>query len=88
MIKKNIVYTISIVNKNKITQTKISDKKNNDYIFKSNNFLLKIFFSFKSLLFLKPIQFGFFFSKKIKEFVEKNYKNYDTIIFHLNRSTQ
>ena len=86
--KKNIVDTISIGNKNKITQTKISDKKNNDYIFKSNNFLLKIFFSIKSLLFLKPIQFGFFFSKKIKEFVEKNYKNYDTIICHLNRSTQ
>jgi hypothetical protein len=62
--KKNIVDTISIGNKNKITQiTNVSDKQNINYIFKSNNFLLRILLSVQSLLNSKANAKWFFFFK-------------------------
>ena len=35
-----------------------------------------------------PMQNGFFYSSKIKKFVDLNYNNYDIIICHLIRSVQ
>ena len=84
--KSNVVDTISFGNKNTQTISLNNKNTNTNYIFKSNNFLLKIYFSIMSLLTLKPIQFGFYFSRKIKKFIEENYNSYDTIICHLNRS--
>ena len=67
--------------KKKINNSKI-------YFFKKNNLFLRLFYTLISLLRLKPLQIGFFYSKKIQEFLHNNHQNYDTIIFHLIRSAQ
>ena len=72
--KKNIVDTISLGNKNIINKITNLDKQNIDFIFKKYNFILRILLSVQSLINLKPMQNGFFFSKSIKNLVNKNYK--------------
>ena len=52
------------------------------------NFFSRIFSTLISLLKLKPLQNGYFFSKEMANFVENNKDNYDTIIFHLIRCCQ
>lgn len=86
--KKNIVDTISFGNKNIINKITNLDKQNINFIFKKYNFFLRILLSVQSLINLKPMQNGFFFSKSIKNLVNKNYKKYNTIICHLTRSSQ
>ena len=85
--KKNIVDVVCINEKNK---DKIIDKQKNGKIYfcKKINILSKIFYSMLSMVNLKPLQLGFFYSKEIKEFLLNNHKNYDSIIFHLIRSAQ
>ena len=40
------------------------------------------------LITFKPLQLGYFYSSDIDNFLKKNHKNYNTIIFHLIRSAQ
>jgi hypothetical protein len=83
--KNNNVDIVSVSKKNeynKITQ------KGKEYFFKKNNILLKLFYTFISLLKLKPLQLGYFYSNKIEKFLKDKHKDYDTIIFHLIRSAQ
>lgn len=84
---KNIVDVISLGEK-KLIKKKVNNNFHYNFSFKKNNFFFQIFFCIKSLFYLEPIQFGFFFSKELKNFVKNNHKNYNTIICHLNRSSQ
>ena len=52
------------------------------------NFFSRLFNMFLSLLKLKPLQNGYFFSKEMANFIDDNKDNYDTIIFHLIRCCQ
>jgi len=65
-------------------------KKNskNHIVFRKSNIFLKLIYIFISLIKMMPMQNGFFYSSKIKKFVDLNYKNYDIIICHLIRSVQ
>lgn len=70
-----------------IDQKKIVNK-GKIYFFKKNNILLRIIYTFKAVFKLEPLQLGYFYSANIKIFLQNNYKNYDTIVFHLIRSAQ
>ena len=52
------------------------------------SFVSRIFNTIICILKLQPMQKGFFFSKKMCDFILENKGNYDTIIFHLIRSAQ
>ena len=52
------------------------------------SFISRIFNIIICILKLQPMQKGFFFSKKMCDFISENKDNYDTIIFHLIRSAQ
>lgn len=62
--------------------------KNITYSFKQSNFLLKIYYCSISLLKLQPIQFGLFYSPKLRDYVKKNSHRYDILFFHQIRSVQ
>ena len=62
--------------------------KKNIFIFKSPFFLIKIFNVIKSLINLKPMQYGIFYSNKMKKFIDENAGNYDLIFFYHIRSSQ
>lgn len=83
--KKNRVDIISTTKNNGYEKI---EKKGKIFFFKKNNILLKLIYTFISVLKLQPLQLGFFYSNEIQEFLQKNHKNYDTIIFHLIRSAQ
>jgi|TARA_B110000261_G_C13057041_1_gene346595 hypothetical protein len=85
--KKNTVDVVCTHNINK--KYSINKQKNGKiYLYKKNNILVKIFYTFMSIVKLKPMQIGFFYSKEIKKFLFINHKNYQTIIFHTFRSAQ
>ncbi|MBA1339058.1 MAG: Glycosyltransferase involved in cell wall bisynthesis [Pelagibacterales bacterium] len=67
---------------------KFLKKKNITFCFKSPNFLSKLYYCLVSFLKLQPIQFGLFYSSKLKKYVQQNAKKYDVIFFHTNRSVQ
>ncbi|MDC0426620.1 hypothetical protein OAM08_01360, partial [Pelagibacteraceae bacterium] len=79
---------VDIVTTSKNNEYKKIEKKGKIFFFKKNNILLKLIYAFIALIRLKPLQLGFFYSNKIEKFLQKNHKNYDTIIFHLIRSAQ
>ncbi len=79
--KNNIIDVVSLGKKENL-------ENKNVYIFKSPNALIKLFYVIKSLLFLKPIHFGLFFSSKMKEFINEKAYNYDLIFFYHIRSSQ
>ena len=83
--KKNIVDIVCVTKKEKTTCV---EKNGKIYFFKRNNILLKVFYTFVCLINLKPLQLGYFYSKKIKVFLYHKSKKYDSIIFHLIRSAQ
>ena len=60
---------------------------NNIKVFKIN-ILVRIFNSFLFLLNKKPMQVGFYYSKKMKKHINNISSNYKTIIFHGIRSAQ
>ena len=62
--------------------------KKNILIFKSPFFLFKILNVIKSLINFKPMQYGIFYSNKMKKFIEENADNYDLIFFYHIRSSQ
>ena len=70
-------------------------KKEKEYIQRKDlhyflypNFFFKALNVFFSLLKLEPLQFGLFFSKKMKIFIENNASEYDFLFFHTIRSSQ
>ncbi|MDC0433308.1 glycosyltransferase [Pelagibacteraceae bacterium] len=79
--KKNQVDIITLYSKK-------TELKKRIIYFKSPNYFLKIFYVLDFLLRLKPLQFGLFFSKKMKEYIEKNAKRYDLLYFYHIRSSQ
>ena len=62
--------------------------ENNISIFKSPNFFFKIINVIKSLIFLKPLQFGLFYSYKMNNFIYNRASYYDLIFFYHIRSSQ
>ncbi len=82
--KKNYVDVISI-DENTDKQIK---KKIRYFAFKDINFLYKFFNILFSVLRLKPMQLGYFYSPKIKRFVEENSKKYDLFFFQTIRAAQ
>ena len=53
----------------------------NIFIFKKPILLLKIINVVKSLFFLRPLQFGLFYSNKMESFIQETASNYDLIFF-------
>ena len=49
--------------------------------FKPANFWFKFFYCIVSFFQLNPIQFGLFFSAKMRKYINENSFNYDTIFF-------
>ena len=60
----------------------------NIFSFTPSNIIIKIFYCLISLINIKPIQFGLFFSKEMKKFIEVNSHNYEIIFFQHIRSSQ
>jgi glycosyltransferase involved in cell wall biosynthesis len=68
-----------------------SEKSNSNkkiIFFSGPNFFFKIIYIFISLIKLKPLQFGLFFSKKMKTHIQNNAKHYDLLFFYHIRSSQ
>lgn len=63
-------------------------KQKNIFIFKSPNFLFKIFNLLRSMLNLEPLQFSLFYSARMKKFINEKANNYDVIFFYHIRSSQ
>ncbi len=82
--RKNYVKVISLANSN----YKKKDSKLSYEGFSEPNIFLKIFYIFSFFLRLKPLQLGFFYSPKIKQFINDNYESFDTIIFQSFRTAQ
>ena len=77
---------IDILKKNcELDVVTLGDKKdfsqNNIFIFKSPILILKFVSVIKSLFFLKPLQFGLFYSREMQKFIYDNASNYDLIFF-------
>ena len=87
---KKIINTLKKTNKLDIVT--LGEKKNlsrkNIFIFKEPIFFLKVFFALKSLFFLKPIQFGLFYSSEMQNFINNSAFDYDLIFFYHIRSSQ
>ena len=69
-------------------ESKKSLPEQNLIYFKPPNYFFKIFYCLFSLFKFLPIQFGLFFSKEMKEYVEDYANNYDYIFFYHIRSIQ
>tara|TARA_Y100000768_G_scaffold386543_1_gene375210 strand:- start:4117 stop:5250 length:1134 start_codon:yes stop_codon:yes gene_type:complete len=79
--KKNNVDLVTIGRKKNFTQKNV-------FIFKQPSFFLKVIYLFKSILTLKPFQFGIFFSNEMFKFIEGRALDYDLIFFYHIRSSQ
>ena len=93
----DIIRSLKIINllKKKYHLDVICLKKNNLNIkeksliaFKHPNIFLKFIYCIISILKLEPIQFGLFFSNKVKNFIDNNANNYDYLFFSQVRSSQ
>ncbi len=62
--------------------------QNNIFIFKSPVFILKLFNVIKSLVYLRPLQFGLFDSSEMRKFINDRSSDYDLIFFYHIRSSQ
>ena len=70
-----------------LKEKQVNLKEKNVHFFSYPNFFFK-FLYFLSLIKLKPLQFGLFFQKEMKIFIENNANNYDYLFFHTIRSSQ
>ncbi len=94
----DVIRSFKIINilkkKNKVDvlylgeKTKLNTKKNLLLNFEHPNFFLKIFFCIVSLFKFEPMQFGLFYSSKLKKHIHENYHKYDVIFFYHIRSSQ
>ena len=84
--KKNKIDLVCLSNKkiNKIQKIKLC---HNVRIFKIN-LAERIFQTLLSLLKGEPLQLGFYYSKRMKDYILKNQSDYNTIIFHTLRASQ
>ena len=88
--------TIYFLSKNHYVKVISSDFKNSQKKesklsyegFKEISLISKIFYIFFSFIKLRPIQLGYFFSPKIKEYVQNNFQDYDLIFFQSFRTVQ
>ncbi len=80
--KKNNLHVLYSDNLNERGKTVIKNS------FFKRNFFDKIKGITTSLISLKPIQLGYFYSQDVNNFLKKNHNKYQTIIFHLIRSAQ
>tara|TARA_B100000214_G_scaffold373517_1_gene354016 strand:+ start:16 stop:1173 length:1158 start_codon:yes stop_codon:yes gene_type:complete len=88
--------TIYFLSKNHYVKVISSDFKNSQKKesklsyegFKEISLISKIFYIFFSFIKLRPIQLGYFFSPKIKEYVQNNFQDYDLIFFQSFRTAQ
>ncbi len=71
-----------------LKENNLDIKEKNLIAFKYPNIFLKLVYCIISLLKLEPMQFGLFFSKKIKNFIDNNANNYDYLFFSQVRSSQ
>ena len=71
-----------------LKENNLDIKEKNLITFKYPNIFLKLVYCIISVLKLEPIQFGLFFSKKIKNFINDNANNYDYLFFSQVRSSQ
>ena len=62
--------------------------QNNIFIFKSPVFILKLINVIKSLIYLRPLQFGLFDSSEMRKFINDRSSDYDLIFFYHIRSSQ
>ena len=90
---KKFIYYLSKNNYVKVISSDFKDSKKKESKlsyegFKEISFVIKIFYIFFSLIKIKPLQLGYFFSPKIKEYVQNNYQNYDIIFFQSFRTAQ
>ena len=90
---KKFIYSLSKNNYVKVISSDFKDSKKKESKlsyegFKEISFFIKIFYIFFSLIKIKPLQLGYFFSPKIKEYVQNNYQNYDIIFFQSFRTAQ
>ena len=93
----DVIRSLKIINllKKKYHLDVVCLKKNNLNIkeksliaFKHPNIFLKFIYCIISILKLEPIQFGLFFSNKVKSFIDNNANNYDYLFFSQVRSSQ
>ena len=93
----DVIRSLKIINllKKKYHLDVVCLKKNNLNIkeksliaFKHPNIFLKFIYCIISILKLEPIQFGLFFSNKIKDFINSNANKYDYLFFSQVRSSQ
>ena len=90
---KKFIYSLSKNNYVKVISSDFKDSKKKESklsyeSFKEISFFIKIFYIFFSLIKIKPLQLGYFFSPKIKAYVQNNYQNYDLIFFQSFRTAQ
>jgi len=81
--KKNIVDVIYLSDEDNFKKESFVNKY---FVFKTNLFQ-KYLYSFFQFFKLKPLQTGFFYSKKMKKKIDQIKSNYDVIICHLSRSS-
>ena len=79
--KKSELKIVTLGNKEDFTQDNI-------FIFKTPSLLAKLIHVFKSLFFFEPLQFGLFYSNKMKKFIYETAPNYDLVFFYHIRSSQ
>ena len=84
LLKKNYVEVVCLGSTNKITASKRLTIRS----FKKDSPLKYIFNILISLIKLRPLHFSFFYSKKIKEFINDNHQNFDLIFCQSIRSFQ
>ena len=83
---KKFIYFFSKKNYVKVVSPDLKDSQKKESKlsyegFKEINFFTKILNIFFSFLKLQPMQLGYFFSPRIKEYINNNYLNYDLIFF-------
>lgn len=83
--KKNSVDVVALSRKKEISYFK---KNKRNIFFVAPNIIQRLFFCFLSLIKFEPLQFGIFYSNKMKKYIKKNANNYDLLFFHQIRSYQ
>ena len=80
-------YQMSVVSLSQKNQ-EISGKNFIFHGYKSDNIILRIVYIFTNLINLRPLQLGYFYSKKISEFIKINHEEYDVLLFQSFRTAQ
>ncbi len=71
-----------------LSSSKTNIKEKNVVTYKHPGYFIKILNCFLSLLKLKPMQFGLFFSREMKLYIENIAENYDYLFFYHVRTSQ